>query len=522
MVVQGFQFTGNKRFSAAELAKVAAPWAGRPDSAEDLEDARVALTRFYVDRGYINSGAVLPDQTVGNNGVVVFQIVEGKLTDIDLTFRDKNGKPANHLLRRHYLISRIRQGADSPLNIIRLKEQLELVRQDPNVRSVNAELRPGDAPGESRLDVKVQEANPFQLGLQFSNRRPPSVGSTAIDLLASDRDLTGNGDLLSLRYDVVNGPLDDLELAGGKDFSIDYAIPITPADTTLSFDFTRTDTVVAGAPFDVLGISSRSDSFSATIRQPVYRQPIAELGKPAIDLDLFASFAIRENHTELGGVPFSFSPGDVNGAEHVTALRFGQEFSARTQEDALTVRTTLSVGVPWFDSTSNQVDNPGGRFVSFLAQAQYVRLLPARIGPLPTENWQLVLRGAGQMADRRLLTLEQFVVGGVDTVRGYPENELVRDQGAVGSLELHIPLIRKQQNDILTFVPFFDVGYAVNKNDASPASRVLDSAGIGFLINPNRHVSAQLYYGLPFREFQREPHDPQNVGIHFNLVIWAL
>ncbi len=498
-----------------------AKWVGRAISAEDLEDARIALTRFYVLKGYINSGAVLPDQTVGNNGIVVFRIVEGKLTDIDLTFRDKHGNPTNHLLRSRYLISRIRQGADSPLNIVKLKDQLELVRQDPNVRSVNAELRPGDAPGESRLDVKVQEANPFQLGLQFSNRRPPSVGSTALDLLASDKDLTGHGDLLSLRYDVLNGPLDDLMVAGAKDFSIDYSIPVTSSDTTLSFDFTRTDTVVAGAPFDVLGITSRSDSFSATIRQPVYRRPIAEPGKPAIEWDLFASFALRENHTELGGVPFEFSPGDVNGAEHVTALRFGQEFSARTPNDALTLRATLSVGVPWFDSTPNQLDIPGGRFVSFLAQAQYVRLLPAQIGPMPTENWQIVLRGAGQISDRRLLTLEQFVVGGVDTVRGYPENELVRDQGAVGSAELHIPLIRRQQTDILTFVPFFDVGYAVNKNDASPSSRVLDSAGVGFLFNPNRHISAQLYYGLPFREFQRQPNDPQNVGIHFNLLILA-
>src|SRR6478735_2333788 len=71
VAVKGFRFQGNTVFKDAQLLKapVAAgqtvgDYLGKPISTEQLEDIRQALTRLYVNAGYINSGAVLPDQTV--------------------------------------------------------------------------------------------------------------------------------------------------------------------------------------------------------------------------------------------------------------------------------------------------------------------------------------------------------------------------------------------------------------------------------------------------------------------------
>jgi hemolysin activation/secretion protein len=50
----------------------------------DLEQLRVELTRAYTDEGYINSGALLPDQQVAD-GVITYQIVEGSLDSIDIS-----------------------------------------------------------------------------------------------------------------------------------------------------------------------------------------------------------------------------------------------------------------------------------------------------------------------------------------------------------------------------------------------------------------------------------------------------
>ena len=70
--------TGNTAFSDAELATVTAPYTNRTLTTEDLERLRLELTLLYVNKGYITSGTIIPDQDV-TNGVINLQIVEGAL-----------------------------------------------------------------------------------------------------------------------------------------------------------------------------------------------------------------------------------------------------------------------------------------------------------------------------------------------------------------------------------------------------------------------------------------------------------
>ena len=59
--------TGSTVFSDAELAEVTAPYRNRELTTEDLERVRLELTMLYVNKGYITSGAVIPDQDVTGN-----------------------------------------------------------------------------------------------------------------------------------------------------------------------------------------------------------------------------------------------------------------------------------------------------------------------------------------------------------------------------------------------------------------------------------------------------------------------
>jgi len=77
---------------------------------------------------------------------------------------------------------------------------------------------------------------------------------------------------------------------------------------------------------------------------------------------------------------------------------------------------------------------PSSEFFIWLGQAQYAwRMLD--------DGTQLVLRGNAQFSDSPLLPLERIAVGGFNTVRGYRENQLVRDDGFSISTEFHYPLI---------------------------------------------------------------------------------
>src|SRR5262245_4705408 len=64
VVAKGFRFVGNTIVPEEELQAIAAPYVGRELGNAELESLRLALTRRYVEAGYINSGAVIPDQDV--------------------------------------------------------------------------------------------------------------------------------------------------------------------------------------------------------------------------------------------------------------------------------------------------------------------------------------------------------------------------------------------------------------------------------------------------------------------------
>jgi len=126
--------TGNTVFSEAELAAVTQDYVNRAVTSEELEALRLALTRLYVNAGYVNSGAILPDQTV-TEGIIRLQIIEGTLTQVTVD--------GTRWFRESYLRKRLVLGLTPPLNINALQERLQLLQQDDRIARLDAELRPG-------------------------------------------------------------------------------------------------------------------------------------------------------------------------------------------------------------------------------------------------------------------------------------------------------------------------------------------------------------------------------------------
>ena len=58
-----------------------APYENRPISFETLQELRQYLSRRYVERGYVTSGVVLPDQAASGREIVL-RAVEGELTTV--------------------------------------------------------------------------------------------------------------------------------------------------------------------------------------------------------------------------------------------------------------------------------------------------------------------------------------------------------------------------------------------------------------------------------------------------------
>jgi outer membrane protein assembly factor BamA len=92
----------------------------------------------------------------------------------------------------------------------------------------------------------------------------------------------------------------------------------------------------------------------------------------------------------------------------------------------------------------------------------------------------------------------------------------------VSSVEFRIPvLFNKAGAGIVHLAPFFDFGGAWDVQ-GSPNPTTIYSTGVGLLVAPDRHFSAQLYWGYRLREVDI-PDDAggQGIGIGFRMNVWA-
>jgi hemolysin activation/secretion protein len=488
--VTHIEVLGSTVFSEDEFRRLVAPYENREVTTEDLEELRRAITLLYVNKGYVNSGAVLPDQSV-LGGVVHYHVIEGRLSDIHVE--------GTRWFRDSYLANRIALGAGPPFNMNPLRDRLQLLLQDPRLERLNAELKPGEKPGDARLDVQVQEANPIKVWTEFNNYQPPVVGAERGLVTVAHQNLTGNGDTALVTYGRSRGvnPLIDAS----------YTLPLNAYDTSIFFGYRQNDFTAVEDPFRPLDIQSEAQIFTLMLRQPIYRTLTDEVALSIMGERLY-------NKTTLLGQPFDFAGGYQDGVAVVSALRFMQEWTHRTALSVLAVRSRLSVGINVLGATINAGPVPDSQFVSWSGQANWVKRFAST-------GIELLNRMDLQLANDRLFPLEQFAVGGRYSVRGYRENTLIRDNAFLYSVEVRLPLLTSKAGyELLQLAPFVDVGRAWFAKGPTPSPETLASIGVGLRWNLWNRANANIYWGqqLNHVSFPETKQNLQDYGIHVQFV----
>ncbi|MGA7937328.1 MAG: ShlB/FhaC/HecB family hemolysin secretion/activation protein [Kovacikia sp.] len=487
--VQRIEVLGSTVFSTEELAKAVQSFENRDLTFEQLLEVRTAVTKLYTDRGYTTSGAFLPPQAELARGLVRIQVVEGELEQIEIRGLRR--------VRASYVRKRIAYQAKPPLNIGKLETALQLLQNNPLFTSVRAELKAGTRPGRSVLTVTLKEAPALHAGLLVENRESPSVGTIGGTAFLTHENLLGFGDRFGFEYELT---------AGINRYGLGYEFPINPQDGTLSLRYTRNDSKIIEQPFSVLDITSNSETFSFGFRQPLQRDSTNEFA-------LGLTVDVRRSQTFLlNDIPFSFSPGPEDGASRVTVLRFSQDWISRTPSRVLAARSQFSLGLPILGATVNDTGTDG-RFFSWVGQFQWVQSLGSdRI---------VIARVAAQLSPDSLLPLEQFSIGGIDSVRGYRQNQRVGDNGIAGSLEIRLPIIHDPDNfGVVQLASFFDLGTLWNSSNIAIANpQVLISTGVGLRWQRDPLISFRLDWGFPLTSFDRQGNTLQDNGIYFSIRI---
>ncbi|MFN4280398.1 ShlB/FhaC/HecB family hemolysin secretion/activation protein [Thermosynechococcus sp.] len=498
--VQKIVVEGSTIFGPAEFDPIIKPLEGRQVTLAELQGAADAITKLYLEGGYLTSRAILGEQ-VARDGVITIQVLEGRLEDIRIE--------GNKGIIQRYIRSRIALGAGVPLNSNRLEEQLRLLRTDPLFANLSASLRPGTTPQDSLLLVRVVPARWFNAAFGLDNNTPPAIAPNRATAFLGYNNLSGRGDSIYGSYAIGNN-LGTFDWGASNAVEFGYSLPLNAMNGTFTIRTVQADSEITRPPaLAAFNIRSESSIYQASFRQPVIRNIREELA-------FGIGFLMQSAQTFVGGVPAVISIGsDRSGYSATRVLELSQEYTRRDPQGAWVFRSQFNFGLPIFGATENPSPTPDGTFFSWLGQGQ-------RLQRLWADNF-LILRTDVQLSPNSLLPFHQFVIGGPLSVRGYSTNALSGDNGLRFSSEARFPVLRTaNRRPLISLAPLFDLGVVWN-NSRNPAgavpNNVIAGLGMGLLVQPTPNLDIQFQYAAPLIDLPGQTRSLQSDGIYFSLTV---
>lgn len=411
-----FDIEGNTLLDEVTIDEAVYPFLGPQRARGDIDRARAALERVYLDRGYKTVAVIIPRQTVVR-GVVRLQVVEGRVGNLKVV-----GSKYTSLVRLKEAVPSLAEGNVPDFNLV----QSELARLGQGAdRTVTPRLRAGAAPGTIDVDLLVDDHLPLHGSAEVNNQYSQNTTELRAIGTLSYNNLFQRGHSLTVSYQA--SPQNE------SDASVIYASYLAPLTSHLSLL--------------IDGFHSDSDVSTAGGVDVVGRGQIAEV-KGLITLE---STPARYQAVTLGVAYKHFNdkttvPNPDQGPQGFTTpityfpLSVGYSLLLREPRAQTQLDLTLNFAVPEFGSPASPTQDAGlsNNRSGATGQELYLRANLTRTQELPW-GFQGYVRFTGQLTDQPLITNEEFTAGGASSVRGYVEAEALADEGLSGALELRTP-----------------------------------------------------------------------------------
>ena len=489
IVIKRFEIINNTAIPAEEIERIVKPYTLKQISFIELLEVPQKITQLYIDRGYINTSAVILPQTIQDR-VVKISIIPGTIEKITISGLEQ--------LNEGYVRSRLENATVPPLNQQKLLTALQLLQTNILIDSISAELSAGIDPNSSLLEVSITEADTFSMGLNLDNNQVPSIGTFSREIELNENNLSGIGDRLNVAYTNTDG--------SNALSNLSYEIPLNANNSRLKFTHNRAYNEIIQEPFEPLNIENENQLYDLTYTQPLLR---------SLEREVNIGFNItRESSqtTYLEDEPFPNVTGATNsdGETIVTTIGFFQDYIKRDEKQVFLLRSHFSLGVDVLDAVVDE-NKPDSKFVAWRGYTEYLRALSQRN--------LLSVRSNIQLVNDSLPPVEQYTAGGVFSVRGYPQNILTGDNGVFLSTELRHALLKNNKKQItLEVIPFLDFAKVWNtENELNSSVNTLVGIGAGLKLSVRENLTARLDWGIPLVDIDSSGDSLQENGVYFSL-----
>lgn len=472
--------TGVSLFDGQKIADIIGPYINQVVDVPTLTKLRDEITRLYQENGYITSQAILPPQEI-QNGEVLIHVVEAQIEDVQI-------EGLKHL-KESYVTKRLTVKPGDVFQFKQLEKDLKKINQG-NLVQVQARVAPGETYGKSDLILTAKESMPLDLSLFTDNQGRENLGFYRSGMLLGHSNLLGYGDRFIFQG---LGTHSDWHHGGTHTYYGGYFFPLGTKGAQIGGNFS-VGFVDVGGLYEDFNIHGYSYTNGLMASGPIWQGERSSLFWD-IGLDR------KQSRQYLNNIPFS----DILGPDpEVRTVHAGITLSEGDKFGQTIVQNQITQGARVF----------GANKAFFKYNLDVTRIQALIRGAI------LVGRLSGQLTPDNLVPLEQFQIGGAQTVRGYREGVLTGDQGFYSSLELRVPsyfLPEKWERNI-QWLGFFDAGTTgmTDQTQLDAHGGIegnLRSVGVGVRGRLSDWLSFRVDAGYAYTDNNNEP----NMRIHFGL-----
>ena len=468
---------------------------GRNVYIEDIQKVIDQINDLYAEKGFVTARAFLPEQTV-ENGNIYIALTESKIGNITVQ--------QNKWTTDGYITRRMPQKEGQLFDIVELeKDILDFNRYNEGIQ-LSANLKAGEKPGTTDIDLVADENFPFHVMGVFDNAGRYNTGSLRGGAMLYSDSLFHHRDKLSLGS-YFSG--------GAQSPFADYNFPVNKRDGRVGFTFSSTFAKVKWGPYsDLFNIKSRAYQYSLYYSQPLIR-------KPGFELKSYAALNYKRARTTIGLKQFP-DEDPAKTVDNITSVEVALQARKDTKYGIWYLNQDAYYSIPIFHSDR---DNN-----YFKYSGSIVRLHDFShgfIGQLRS-NYQII------PGNKEIPYVDQMQTGGLVTVRGYSEGLMIGKNGYFISGELMFPLLPRQitsprTGEKIPFIGKYIKGaifadtagiFPAAREDYKDGSYFAASLGMGLRVQLPLDLTARLYWGFPLIRNYHE--DRSKMGrFHFEMTM---
>lgn len=470
-----FQVEGNTKLSNVQIEAAVYPQMGEKKTIADVEKARESLEKAYHSAGYLTVLVDIPEQDVDKK-TVKLNVTEGKVGHLRV-------KDAHYftLGRIKELAPSVQEGEVPHFPTV----QADIARLNrTSDKRVTPVMKAGKVFGTVDVDLKVEDSLPVHASLELNDKYSQDTTRLRLSAMVRYDNLWQREHSLSLNFLTSPENTDEVQV-----LSANYLMRFDKSDMMLAlYGVKSKSSVNSSAVIGGLNILGNGTILGVRLIKPL----------PSLD-NYYHSISFGLDYKDFGQTVVYGSSFNTP----VTYMPLSAAYSGTWQNGLSSTQLTTGITFGMRGLVADEAEfaskRVGAKPNFFVAKAELDRTQALPMG------FQGFAKIDGQFSGDPLISNEQYLAGGADSVRGYLEAEAAGDQALHSTLEIRTPVLLNSVTWLqdLKLSAFYDVAQirTINPSAGQASTSILSGAGVGLRMKAWKRFNVSFDLASPLKDY---------------------